>query len=565
MKTAFLSLFICTLLFSCTPRPMQAAQKAEPQHEAAYYFILGYEADLSHRWNEAAAFYGKAIERDPASLFLRIHLAYALFRTGRVGEALDQAQGILLQEPKHEEALELAGEIYKDQQRFKEAIAVYRKLLEVNPANEQAGYMVGALLYYDGDEDGAVRALEGLVKEKPGMLKALDFLSSIYVDRKEFDKATLYLRRITEERPNLPEPYLKLGMISEIRERLPEAAEYYRKAVDLNPHSGQARERLVQVYLKRRDLEGAIGELRTLSEKFPGNSDFLIKIGMLYFEEKQHEKAVDEFRRAIKARPGDPSIRYYLSLVLEEMGRYDEAVDELKQVVSADPKQVNAFLHLAYIYGKTGRIDEALGIYEKILSFEREKPEIYQYFANALIQKKDFHAAESVLADAISRFPENDELHFTLAVAYEKSGRFDDMVEELRKSIRINPKNAEALNYLGYSFADKNMNLDEALSLILRALEVKPKNGYFLDSLGWVYYRQGEYGRAREALEDAVAATGDDPVILEHLGDVSLALSDRAKAWEYWERSLQFHEKEEGLKERVEKKIEGLRASPGGR
>jgi tetratricopeptide (TPR) repeat protein len=102
------------------------------------------------------------------------------------------------------------------------------------------------------------------------------------------------------------------------------------------------------------------------------------------------------------------------------------------------------------------------------------------------------------------------------------------------------------------------MRLPEALSLIQRALEIKPENGYYIDSLGWTYFKMGDYAKAVETLKKAVATAGNDPTLYEHLGDVYHAMGQNGNALDAWKSALQFHEKEEGLKERVEKKIRSL-------
>jgi Flp pilus assembly protein TadD len=94
------------------------------------------------------------------------------------------------------------------------------------------------------------------------------------------------------------------------------------------------------------------------------------------------------------------------------------------------------------------------------------------------------------------------------------------VIAAMEKVIALDPKNATALNYLGYTFADRNMRLPEAEQLIRRALEIRPDDGYFLDSLAWVHFRRGDYKRAEEELLRALRFVPDDPVILEHLGDV---------------------------------------------
>jgi Flp pilus assembly protein TadD len=89
----------------------------------------------------------------------------------------------------------------------------------------------------------------------------------------------------------------------------------------------------------------------------------------------------------------------------------------------------------------------------------------------------------------------------------------------MKTVISLEPDNAEALNYLGYTYADRGFNLEEAEKLIRRAVEIKPDDGYILDSLGWVFFHQGLYAEAVKILERAQAQVPEDPVILEHLGD----------------------------------------------
>jgi tetratricopeptide (TPR) repeat protein len=204
------------------------------------------------------------------------------------------------------------------------------------------------------------------------------------------------------------------------------------------------------------------------------------------------------------------------------------------------------------------KTDEAIDMYKEILDFDKTKPEIFVYLSIALMKKKDYTEAEKWLNEALEQFADNSDVHFNRAVLFDKMGNFGAMVQSLRKAIELDPDNADALNYLGYSFADRNMNLDESLSLINRALEIRPGNGFIIDSLGWVYFRKGEYKEAIERLIRAVDITQDDPVILEHLGDAYNAAGQPDKAIELWEKAIQFHHKEEGLKQRVEKKLRQL-------
>ena len=118
--------------------------------------------------------------------------------------------------------------------------------------------------------------------------------------------------------------------------------------------------------------------------------------------------------------------------------------------------------------------------------------------------------------------PKIDELHFNLGVAYDKINKKEDCIIEMKETIKLNPKHANALNYLGYTYAEKGINLNEAISLIKKALQIKPDDGYYLDSLAWAYFQKGWVDDAIEILEKAVTLVKDDPVMYEHLGDIYL-------------------------------------------
>jgi tetratricopeptide (TPR) repeat protein len=562
VKNKWLIFIVLTVLVaSCSVKHTKGVENIPVPHnyQADYFYMLGYEAYLTYEWEDAVKNYRKALEYDPASSYLKTQLSYALYHADDLSGALSLAEDAVKADPNYVPALELIGNIYNKQKRTADAIDIFKKIRVIDPENDEVSVSLGRLYYNNDMNDEAAAAFEDAIKKDPDNYTAFDYLGSLYIDKKDYDRAEVYLKKALEIRPGLDSVYFKLGIINEIREQLNVAADNYENALSLNPHNSQARERLAQVYVKQKSLGKAIEEFLSLSRNQPDNLDLHVRIGILYFESKEYDRALEEFRLVLKARPDNISVRYYLALVLEEMNNFDEAVPELKKIILEEPKNINAFLHLAYIYTRMKNIDDAIQMYEEILDFNKDQPEIYILLSEAYMNRKDYKKAESVLTGALSRFSNNDELHTNLAMVFEKAGRFDDMVVHLRTAIEINPRNADALNYLGYSLADRGINLEEALSLIKRSLDLKPDNGYILDSLGWVYYKQGKYETALDIIIKASEITKNDPVVLEHLGDTYLALHRPDKAREFWEKSLTYQEKEEGFKERVEKKIRELK------
>ena len=146
--------------------------------------------------------------------------------------------------------------------------------------------------------------------------------------------------------------------------------------------------------------------------------------------------------------------------------------------------------------------------------------------------------------------PKHVELHFQLGATYEKLGDYEGIVREMKATIALDPKHADALNFLGYTYAERGENLDEAIALIQRALAIKPNNGYYLDSLGWAYYQKGMLDEAVRELRRAVEAVGDDPIIREHLGDAYFKKGMMAEARREWLKALELDPDNKALREK---------------
>jgi tetratricopeptide (TPR) repeat protein len=177
----------------------------------------------------------------------------------------------------------------------------------------------------------------------------------------------------------------------------------------------------------------------------------------------------------------------------------------------------------------------------------------------AVYEKEDqLEKALSTLKRGLEKNQHDVDIHFQLGALYDKMGDYDKMVAEMKEVLRLNPDYADALNYLGYSYSDRGIHLEEALKLIQKAMELKPNMGYITDSLGWIYYKLGDYERAVIELEKANQLTPDDSTITEHLADGYLKLSRVEKAIEFYEKALRLDPKPD-QKERLQKKIRELK------
>ena len=149
---------------------------------------------------------------------------------------------------------------------------------------------------------------------------------------------------------------------------------------------------------------------------------------------------------------------------------------------------------------------------------------------------KQYRSAYDLLKSAVAANPEDTDLLYDQAMMAEKLGDLDEMERLLRRLMVLKPDNQNAYNALGYSFADRKVNLNEARSLIQKALKLVPNDPFISDSLGWVEFRMGNMAEARRILEDAYKSR-PDAEIGAHLGEVLWASGERERAMDIWKKA----------------------------
>jgi Flp pilus assembly protein TadD len=222
-----------------------------------------------------------------------------------------------------------------------------------------------------------------------------------------------------------------------------------------------------------------------------------------------------------------------LALPAEKLGPAEAA---LKKVVELNPQAQPAWVQLAFIYDRQKKLPQAVAVLKQGLKANPGSEELLLLLAAAYTDQGDLGAAEKLLREAV-RNGGGEDLRFQLAVLLDKQGKFDKAETELLALIAAAPKHAQALNYLGYSWADRGIKLEDAEALLRRALAVEPGNYAYLDSLGWALHKQGRHQDALEPLKQATtklekAGGEDEAVVFDHLAAVqkSLGLDEEAKA-----------------------------------
>jgi tetratricopeptide (TPR) repeat protein len=537
------------------PPPAASSAQRPPAHHpdsaALFHFMLGYQAELAQDTDTALREYRSALKADPESHQVKARMAGLYFGLGdfssaaqfaeEVGEGtgqdvqlLTQMAGILAGAGKPDRALRLLdksieraperGETYfpkgiilLNQKRTAEAEQTVKQGLKHAPDSPLGHYYLGRISMEAGNPEQAVAALEQAIAVNPSFEPAYLAQASLYESRQEKDKAIAVLQKYLSQ---------------------------------VNPRNKEARQHLVQLYITAKDYAGGLAELEKMLEEDPEDLDAQLRIALIYGEKKEFAKAIERLTAILQARPAELKVRDYLGYLYEETKEFQKAVETHRYNIHLDPGFVEGHMHLGVLHYRLKNFPEAIAHLSEAARLNPKQPELHIVLGLAYLQSDQFEKASHAFEEGIRHNPSNADLHFNLGTAYDKLNRFDDVVRAMETALSLDPHHADALNYLGYSYAERGIKMDQALSLTRRAVALKPENGYYVDSLGWAFYKSGLLAEALTEIKRAVSLVGDDPVIYEHLGEIYIKQQNLPDAREAWLHSLELDPSNEKLLQR---------------
>lgn len=315
-----------------------------------------------------------------------------------------------------------------------------------------------------------------------------------------------------------------------------------------NPRAAEARLNLARLYASEKRLPEARALFRAIAGESPDNLDASFAAGLLALQSGDHEEASTLLARVLSGDTRDPDlVRYYLARAEDARGRLPQALEHYRGVAAGEHR-LSAQIGAASVLGRMGRVPEARESLGRVVPESlAERVQLTLAEVQILRDARDFKSAYDVLGTALARTPDSPELLYEQALIAERLGRFEVLERNLRRVIQIQPDHAHAYNALGYSFADRNLRLNEALALIETALRLAPEDPYILDSMGWVLFRMGQTDKALEFLRRAWRGK-PDAEIGAHLGEVLWVLGARDEARRIWDEAIKVEAGNETLR-----------------
>ena len=544
------------------PRPVNVV---EPVGQRSSYgnFLAGRFAERQRDYGRAAAALNRALEENPENTDLARRAFYVSLQAGRTDTALSLAR-----------QLEVAGvqvataQILLASQSIKAGdVPAAMSRLEAIERSDLARYSVPMALAWAhvgaGETDGALAALaplekatgfemlrrlhEGLINDLAGRADAAEAAFKISLGD---DPATAPVRVVRA-----------YGRFLERQGRTKEAASLYES------HGGQDSDTMLFEEAKARVAAGSVPE-SIVTGAVDGLAESFFDIASVLPKDRAGEIVLLYVRLALYLEPDFPLAQLLLGEVLDNFRRYGEAAEIYRDIDPDSPYGWVARLRLADNLYDTDKLEDAVSVLRAMSTARAERSDALIRLGNILRYEERYAEAIEAYDEAVARRGELRQADWTLlysrGIALERNGQWDLAEADFLKALEFEPEQPFVLNYLGYSWVEKGLNLDRAKEMLERAVAQRQDDGYVVDSMGWALYKLGDFEGAVSHLERAVALRSQDPVINDHLGDAYWRVGRVEEARIQWRRVLEL-ESEEELVGIVREKLEvGLPARGAG-
>ena len=442
---------------------------------------------------------------------------------------------------------------------------------ELDPGSQEAQQASSQLLIASGNLKEAKPHMQKLLAQEDKRANGFLYLNGLLANQKDKNEVLNAITELAAPYPKLPEAHFAVAQAAFIADKPDVAQKELDTANKLRPGWELAAQMQGQMLLKD-SPDKAITYFQGFLKQYPKANDVRMAYAKTLVSQKRFAEAKPEFVKLVESSNGSPEISAVVGLLSLESNDYPMADKYLQQSISSgfkDPEQLYGYLgrsaerqkddtkalnwydkiqagehyldgrlSAASVIARTKNVDAAIKMLDEVDDLAPEQQVmVIQNEANMLSLAKRNQESFDLLNKAASTWPDSAEITYDHAMAAERVGKYDIMERQLRKLIKAKPDFAAAYNALGYSFADRNVKLPEAQSLLETAVKLAPDDHYMLDSLGWVHYRLGNLDKAAEFLRKAYAVQAD-PEIAAHLGEVLWKQGKLEEAKKLWASAL---------------------------
>ncbi len=544
------------------PALLTESDKMDPFYirtQADYHYSLGEAYSLEGQVQKAVESFQTVLVYDPESSSVRTRLAKEYLKLGQINKAIEQVKIVIEKNRDNKDARLLLAGLYTTIRSYPQAIEQYEFVLNKYPDYYEANIYLAAVYSETQQYEKAVKLFEKVLAIPDYANK---HLIHYYIGRireeenaeKNFKLAEQSYKKASELKPEFVDAVIALGSMYKNQKQDAKAMALYQSFQKSKGPNVKVAEILSQMYIEQQKFDEAFEQLEVLEAQTDDPLAIKVRMALILIEKKMFDRAIGKLEEILRMAPESDKIRFYLAAVYEEIKKDELAVNHYLKIQPSSPFYGESMVHAGYLLKNMGQLDKAVNVLAKAYENKKDYPQIYAMYASLLDEAKDYKKALEVLSVGLEKYPDNAQLHFYYGTIFDRTGDKEKVIANMQKVIELDPNHSQGLNYLAFTWAEMDKNMDEAEKLARRAVTLDPEDGYILDTLGWILFKRGN---KKEALKFLEAATKFQPtvgIIAEHLGDIYRDLSMVEKAKSMYKKAFDLELDKKKAKE-LEQKI----------
>jgi len=513
---------------ACAPRAATPPLTPLSRDAYAHYLrgrVAAYEGDHGLAVQELRA----AAAAAPDEGRIDVALIDALLRADRQMEAAEVADVAQRRWPRDPEVWLASGAVYRKLGATERALAAYQQAIRLDRRDERGYVGLGTTWTQLGEPGRAEDTWRDLLRAVPTSIEGHYRLAARLLDRGLPRDAEPHLRAVLERDPDHVDARLALGRALRLQNRLPEAIAAHRQAFDRAGNPVDVGEELFWLLLEADDRRAAVDLLGLLDDP-SADSDDRVTLSRLYLTLGDLDRAQRQAETALAAAPASGEAMVAMARVQRDRGELDGAVATAMAVPETSPAMASARSLASEILIERGDAAAAVAAVEAARAVHPRDPDLVLAHALALHARGRDADARHIVDAAVRAQPRSVGLLYAWATFEDETGHPDRAMAIVDRLLASDDDYIAALNFAGFTRADRGRDLDRAQRLLERARRLAPGDPYVMDSWGWLLHRRGRQRDAARALAHAARIAPREPEILLHLGEVWAALGDPRKA-----------------------------------
>ncbi len=487
-----------------------------------YYELMADIYSAARNYDSAVVVLEKAriIEPDNISIYYKLARLYEI---SKPLEAISIYEKLISLVGPDWNLLLRIGELYEKTGNMEQALEAIEKLLALDPTNNQLKFLLIDFNQRAGNYERAIEIADDLLEMSPHDVLVREKKALVLISMEDWEAASDEFNYIIED-----------GTV-DLDAKINIAASYYEKSfsdssligiakdlftkIDKDTSNWQVKMYLGTIAFSQGNDSLAMENFRFVTENARWNVQAWIKLGGLLYDNQKYDETYKIMREAVESFPHDFAVNFILGLSLVQLNNQNDAEEFLRKAVELNPNDLNALSAYAYTLSQLKKNDEAIRYIKHALRIE----------------------------------PDDVNLIGTLGLIYNSINRYAESDSAYERALELDPRNPLINNNYSYALAVRGEQLERALDMVKISIEADSLNANYLDTIGWVYYKIGDYNKAKLYLEKAIEINSSSAVMIDHLGDVEFKLGNSEKAIQLWKKAFELDPEKTEIQAKIEK------------